>query len=182
MKENRITQFKWFWAWQDDKQEVWLEEMSRKGLHLIDMKAFGRYVFEVDSSKSFIYRMDFDQKSGKGSDYFTFFEEAGWERVIQVSGWQYWRKPSSAGQTAEIFTDNNSKIKKYQRLLTSLMVPTPASMFIIILAMFKRFPGRHPQWVVILTISLFAVWILFLAVNAVKVAQRVNHLKQMKTL
>lgn len=181
MKENRITQFKWFWAWQDEKQEAWLEEMSRKGLHLVDIKAFGRYVFEVDSSESFIYRMDFDQKLGKDSDYFAFLEEAGWERVIRVLGWQYWRKKSYAGQTAEIFTDNHSKIKKYERFITSLMVPTNTT-FIFVLAMFKRFPGRHPQWVVIVTIAIYAIWYLFLIVNTVNVIRRINELKHIKTL
>jgi hypothetical protein len=181
MKGNRITQFKWFWGWQDDKQESWLEKMSQNGLHLRDIKAFGRYVFEIDSTKSYIYRMDFDRTSGKDSDYFRLIEEAGWERVVQVLGWQYWRKDASQGQTAEIFTDNQSKIKKYNRFLTSLLAPTPAPMFIV-LAMFARFPGRHPQWVVILTISLYAAWFLFLGLNIVKVIQRINTLKRMNTL
>jgi len=181
MKENRITQFKWFWGWQDEKQEAWLEEMSRNGLHLVDIKAFGRYVFEMDATKRYIYRMDYDRTSKSDSEYFNLIKEAGWERVIQVLGWQYWRLDASEGKSAEIFTDNNSKIKKYQRFLTSLIVPTPAPMFIV-LALFNRFPGRHPQWVVILTISLYAAWFLFLAVNIVKVLQRINDLKHMKTL
>jgi hypothetical protein len=182
MKEDRITQFKWFWGWQDDKQEAWLEEMSQKGLHLVDIKAFGRYLFEIDADKSYIYRMDFDRSSGKTSDYFRLIEDAGWERVITVQGWQYWRKERSGGKTPEIFTDNASKIKKYERFLTSMLVSTPASMFIILLAQFKRFPGRHPQWVIIVTISLYAAWFLFLGVNIVKVIQRINQLKRRQTL
>jgi hypothetical protein len=58
--------------------------------------------------------MDFDQTSGKDREYFTLFEEVGWERVIHIFGWQYWRKESSQGRTPEIFTENNSIIKKYQ--------------------------------------------------------------------
>lgn len=181
MKDDKVVVFKWFWGWQDDKQEAWLEEMSRKGLHLVDMKAFGRYVFEVDSTKTYIYRMDFDRISGKNSDNFKLIEEAGWERVITVLGWQYWRKERSGGKTPEIFTDNASKIKKYNRFLTSLLVPTLTPMFIV-LALFARFPGRSPQWVVILTISLYAAWFLFLGVNIVKVIQRINQLKCQQTL
>lgn len=181
MNDDMVTIFKWFWGWQDDKQEAWLEEMSQKSLHLVDIKAFGRYVFEVNPDKSYVYRMDFDRTSGKNSDYFRMIEESGWERVISVLGWQYWRKLTSEGKSNEIFTDNQSKIKKYNRFLTSLLVPTPAPMFIV-LALFARFPGRHPQWLVILTISLYAAWFLFLGVNIVKVVQRINELKRRQTL
>lgn len=181
MKGIRVSKFKWFWGWQDDKQEAWLEEMSREGLQMTNIKAFGRYVFKVDTTKEYVYRMDFDRTSGRDSDYFRLIEEAGWERVIQVLGWQYWRKETSEGKSAEIFTDNESKIKKYQRFLTSLFVPTSGSSFIV-LALFARYPGRHPQWVVITTFSLFGIWYLFLALNAVKVVQRINDLKRMKSL
>ncbi len=32
---ERVIEHKWFWAWQDDKEERWLEEMSERGLHLV---------------------------------------------------------------------------------------------------------------------------------------------------
>jgi len=35
MKENLIRKTKWFLPWQDHKEEVWLEEMSKQGLHFI---------------------------------------------------------------------------------------------------------------------------------------------------
>ena len=181
MQENLVTKFKWFWGWQDDKQEAWLEAMSRRGLHLKRIRAFGRYVFELGEPKNFIYRLDFDQKSGQDSEYFNLIEEAGWVRIAQVLGWQYWRKETAEGKSAEIFTDNESKIRKYRRLLASWMVPSPAIM-VIVLGMFKRFPGRHPQWVIVLTISIFAVWSVFLVVNFLKVTQRINNLKRMRTL
>ncbi|MCJ7695740.1 MAG: DUF2812 domain-containing protein, partial [Anaerolineaceae bacterium] len=133
--------------------------MSREGLHLKTIKPFGRYVFEVGEPKNYIYRMDFDQSSGKDSDYFQLIQEAGWEHLTTLVGWQFWRKETGDGRTAELFTDNDSKQRKYKRLLASLSSPAPA-MFIIVMAMFKRFPGRHPQWFVISTISIFALYTL----------------------
>ncbi len=35
---------KWFWAWDFDKEEKWLNEMSAKGLNLTGV-SFCRYVF-----------------------------------------------------------------------------------------------------------------------------------------
>ncbi len=43
---ERVIEHKWFWAWQDDKEERWLEEMSERGLHLVSPGYFGRYEFE----------------------------------------------------------------------------------------------------------------------------------------
>ena len=181
MDETRMTQFKWFWAWQDDKQGDWLEAMSREGLHLQNIKAFGRYVFEVGAPRKYTYRLDFDQTSGKDSDYFHLIQEAGWERIIEVAGWQYWRKEAYEGKTPELFTDTESKIRKYQRLLVGLLLP-PFGIIVVVLGMFKRFPGRHPQWFVILVISIFVVWILFSTVTLVNVVQRINDLKRVQTL
>lgn len=181
MSTVQVTKFKWFWAWQDDKQEAWLEEMSRGGLHLKDHKAFSRYVFVVGEPTDYTYRMDFDQSSGKNSDYVNLIEDAGWEHVMTLAGWQFWRIAAGEGKSAELFTDAESKVRKYKRLLTSLFVPGPA-MFVVVLGMFKRFPGRHPQWFVITTISIFVLYILFVAINFVKVLQRIRRLEQIKPL
>jgi len=29
-----ISKIKWFWAWQDEKEEAWLSNMARDGWHL----------------------------------------------------------------------------------------------------------------------------------------------------
>ena len=34
MEKKRMKKFKLFWAWEDDKEEKWLGEMSRLGWHL----------------------------------------------------------------------------------------------------------------------------------------------------
>jgi hypothetical protein len=181
MSRVQVTKFRWFWVWQDDKQEAWLEAMSCAGLHLKNIKAFGRYVFEVGEPQHYTYRMDFDQSSGKDSDYFHLIQEAGWEHLIELFGWQFWRKEAGEGRTAELFTDTDSKIRKYKRLRVSLSSPAPA-IFVIVLAMFKRFPGRHPQWFVISTISIFVLYILFLVVNLVKISMRIRDLEQIQPL
>jgi hypothetical protein len=39
-----------------------------------------------------------------------------------MAGWQYFRKPVRAGEPAEIYTDAESKIRKYRRLLGYLII------------------------------------------------------------
>ena len=41
----RKTIRKWFWVWDFDKEERWLNEMAAQGLALVDV-GFARYAFE----------------------------------------------------------------------------------------------------------------------------------------
>jgi Protein of unknown function (DUF2812). len=58
------------------------------------------------------------------ASYKQIFTDAGWEHCGAMVGWQYFRKESEDGSIPEIFTDNASKIKKYQRLQLFLLVIT----------------------------------------------------------
>jgi hypothetical protein len=109
---------KWFWPWQDDKEETWLGNMSTDGWHLHSVGLMGRYTFAKGVKQPYTYRLDYmllDKKNR--ADYLQLFQDAGWEYIGEMSNWQYWRKRVTDGQNQEIFTDNESKIKKYQRLL-----------------------------------------------------------------
>ncbi len=36
METETRCKFRWFWAWNDDREEEWLGSMSREGWHLSD--------------------------------------------------------------------------------------------------------------------------------------------------
>jgi hypothetical protein len=117
-KMNEIVKkSKWFWAWQDDKEEAWLREMARQGLHLKTPDLFGQYTFVQGEPRDVVYRFDFVTMAKKNEDYFQLFRDAGWEHVGEIGGWQYWRKEVRDGKASEIFTDSDSKVRKYQRLV-----------------------------------------------------------------
>jgi hypothetical protein len=114
--------FKWFWAWQDEQEEAWLECMSReRGFHLSSVGPFGAYTFDVGLPQPMIYRLDYQYLKGQDEPgYLQLFEDAGWEHVGQMANWHYFRRPEVAGQPREIFTDPVSKAAKYRRLLPIL--------------------------------------------------------------
>jgi hypothetical protein len=177
MNTTPVKRFKWFWACQDVEEEAWLGEMSKQGLHLKSPGCFHRYTFQAGAPREAVYRLDFLKRSEKTEDYFQLIRDAGWEHLGEMNGWQYWRKAVQDGGTPEIFTDIESKIQKYQRLTASFS--TSAGFLLVIgLAVFKRFPGRHPLWFVILYIALFFSWLLFAALNTIKVQMRINELKR----
>jgi hypothetical protein len=111
-------QFKFFWPWQDQKQEKWLEEQSKNGFHLKKPNnLIGIYTFETGAPEDFIYRLDFQSDlNDKNDAYIQLFEDAGWE-YLGESSWQYFRKSFEEDANNEIFTDNQSKLSKYNRLV-----------------------------------------------------------------
>jgi hypothetical protein len=130
MEKKTVRVMKWFMAWQDDREEAWLEEMARAGLHLKKYKGFGIYTFEVGTPREDVYRLDYITVSGKEREqYLQLFADAGWEHVNEAASWQYYRKPRRADSRDEIFCDNMSKIEKYRRLM-ALYIPLGVVMWI----------------------------------------------------
>ncbi|QNA90004.1 DUF2812 domain-containing protein [Massilia sp. Dwa41.01b] len=117
MKDQLVSKFKYFWDDDDYLIERWLEDMARQGLHLQGVDSLRtRFVFQRGEPMEMTYRLDF-QMNTVSPDYLQLFADAGWERVDTSFGWQFWRAPAQAGRTREIFTDTESRIAKYQRLL-----------------------------------------------------------------
>ncbi len=105
-----------FWAWNDDKEEAWLREMANRGWHLAQVGLF-TYVFVTGEPQDVVYCLDFMPSDRKKDEYFQLFQDAGWVRVDGFVGWHYWRKPVQDGKVPEIFTDVESKTRKYRHLL-----------------------------------------------------------------
>lgn len=183
MNATLIQERRLFFSWQDEKQETWLGEMSRKGLHLKGFTPFGGFLFEQGPARDYAYRLDFNRDK-PDKDYMQLIKDAGWEHLGGRNGWHYWRKETKGGQAAEIFTDAESKLQKYQRLFIAYSTSTPivSAMYIIGAAAFHRFPGRHPQWLVVTFVVVCMSWILYAVLNAVMIQLRMNKLKQKQTL
>jgi len=144
MNETLVSKFKWFWIWQDDKEEAWLGEMSQQGLHLKMPGLFGRYLFERGEPRRYTYQMDFMLQTKKYKDSLRELQRAGWEYVGQLSNWHYWRKAIQAGEQPEIHLDAASKIQKYQRVLSFLVIFLP--IFIVQITRADEVMNRYEHW------------------------------------
>ncbi|MEB0030698.1 DUF2812 domain-containing protein [Undibacterium sp. RTI2.1] len=119
-------------AWQDNQCEQWLQEMARQGLHLKSVNIFCLYTFIQSKPAEVSYCLDFVPHLRRDPAYFDLFRDAGWEHVIEITGWHYWRTPIVAGRVPKIFTDIESKIKKYKRILLILVLgPSPLILLFI---------------------------------------------------
>lgn len=126
-----VTKFRLFFAHQDREQEQWLRAMANKGLHLKSLNGLCFWTFIQGEPADVAYRLDF--QNANTSDYRQLFEDAGWELVVHVTGWQYWRKEVINGRVPEIHTDRQSKIAKFQRVLALLAVAIMPLVVMIIL-------------------------------------------------
>jgi len=114
---------KWFWAWNDDKEEIFLEEMAAKGFRLVNV-SMGKYTFIEDESKKIKYQLDFKGLTKmKEDEYIQLYEDAGWENVKRYGGWYYFAKEyDEESPDISIFNDNKSRLEKYRRIILFLVI------------------------------------------------------------
>jgi len=167
-----MKQFHWFWAWDDEKEENWLREMAQKGWHFKSVALPGNYVFEHGEPRDDVYRLDYFTETKDKANYLQLFMDASWDYMGEMNGWQYFRKTVVNGEAPEIFSDNESKSKKYQRILTLLIVFMP--IFVVNLNNLNKRPGTFTE---ILTFVMF-LFLLFFGYAIIRLGLRINQLKK----
>ena len=183
MNAETIKRVRWFWPWQDAKEEAWLGSMAPEGWLLKSVGLPCVYMFERCEPAAYTYRLDYmPADKAKWDEYRQIFDDAGWEYIGEMSNWRYWRKQVAAGEIAEIFTDTESKIRKYQRMLAYM------GFFLFLLVFMGRsFIFRQP-WVggdeppVIAAIYLVGriLYMVVIPMYIVVVVQLVRRISQLK--
>jgi hypothetical protein len=176
MQPATVRKFKVFPAWQDDKEEAWLGKMAQQGLHLTQPLFPCLYTFTRGAPADVAYRLDYvPRMSGDEFEvYLQVFRDAGWEHLGQMAGWQYFRKPVHAGEPSEIYTDAESKIRKYRRLLGYLIVIVMP--FLII----TTTSGDRPRTTFYDAVTFFQFAVLvFLVYGLVRIALRIRQLRSL---
>jgi hypothetical protein len=112
------TIHKWFWAWDYDKEETWLNKMSAIGLQLVGI-GYCTYHFEDGLPGEYTYRLAFLASlpgQVESSRYIRFVEDTGAEYIGSIFRWVYFRQRSDTG-SFELFSDTDSRLKHISRLL-----------------------------------------------------------------
>jgi len=108
----RKTVRKWFWIWDFDKEELWLNEMAAKGLSLISV-GWCRYDFEDCIPGEYTIRLELLKEKPmhpESVNYMEFLEETGAEHVGSYMRWIYMRKRKADGDFL-LFSDRVSRIR-----------------------------------------------------------------------
>ena len=178
MDEQYTTKYKCFWAWQDEQEENWLSRMAAEGYHL-DKPVFPCvYRFEIGQPADITYRLDYPVlKNRDRQSYLQLFEDAGWEHAGDMNGWVYFRRTAVQGVEAQIFTDAESKIQKYQRLVTYLATLLP--IFLLLTPdPSKRYFGVFGPVILGFYVALILLW----AFAIINLWRRVRKLKKSQEL
>ena len=109
--ENRKTITKWFWVWDFDKEEAWLNEMALNGLAL-DSVGFCTYTFVRCEPGEYTVRLEMHARD---EAYVDFMEETGAEYVGRMVAWVYFRKKAADGPF-DLFSDIDSRIRHLDRI------------------------------------------------------------------
>jgi hypothetical protein len=102
---------KWYWAWDFEKEERWLNTMAQQGW-LLDSVGYATYYFVACEPGTYAVRLemrDHDQ------EYLDFMAELGAEYVGRMVKWIYFRKRVEDGPF-DIFSDLDSRLDHLSRI------------------------------------------------------------------
>ncbi|NLI70147.1 MAG: DUF2812 domain-containing protein [Firmicutes bacterium] len=116
------TIYKWFWAWNYDKEEEWLNEMAAMGLSLASV-GFCTYIFEETLPGEYKVRiqlLDHFPSHPESMNYIKFLEETGIEHVGSITRWNYFRKKMNLDDSQkefDLFSDSKSRQKHLGKMM-----------------------------------------------------------------
>ena len=123
MSEHKTVN-KWYWVWEFDKEERWLNEMAMQGWALCGV-GFCRYTFEACEPGEYTIRTEMRDSD---PEYLSFMEDIGAEYVGRVVQWIYFRKRAEDGPF-DIF-DLDAKIDHLSRIAKMLWIGGLANLLI----------------------------------------------------
>ena len=122
---ERKTVYKWFWVWDFEKEERWLNEMALDGWALVDV-GWCRYTFERCEPGAYTIRLEM---RAPDEAYIAFMQEAGAEYLGRVFQWIYFRRRAEDG-AFDLFSDIDSRIAHLERIDKSLFLIGMANLLI----------------------------------------------------
>ena len=113
---------KWFWAWEFDKEEAWLNDMAAQGKALVSAR-YITYEFEDSAPGEYAVRLEMLEHapdSPEGRQYIEFVESTGAEYVGKVMKWVYFRKKTADGDF-ELHGDNATRFRHLSGIIRLLL-------------------------------------------------------------
>ena len=116
---------KWFWVWEYEKEQKWLNDMAAKGFGLCHVGPC-TYWFDDCEPHEYTYYLEFAEhhpSSAAGQEYLSFLSECGVDYIGNYMRWIYLRRKNT-GEIAERFelhTDLDSKIAHLRRIILLIL-------------------------------------------------------------
>ena len=108
--------FRWFWVWQFEEEELWLNSMAAEGWTLCRV-GFCTFYFERTEPGAYIVREEFRKRDVA---YESFLREMGAEYIGRMAMWVYFRRKSELGEF-ELNSDLDSRIQHLNNICRILV-------------------------------------------------------------
>ena len=144
---ERKTIHKWFWVWEFEKEEAFLNNMAQNGW-VLDGIGLCTYYFVKCEPGEYNIRLEMHAYD---EAYIQFMQDTGAEYVGRMLMWIYFRKKTADGPF-ELFSDIDSKINYLNKIGKVLSVIGVANMFIGVANSFN--PVLRLGWVNLLVATL----------------------------
>lgn len=100
------------------EEENWLNKQLQMGYHCSNISGLGIYTFK-NTREDYVIRLDYQNymKVEKFEEYKTIYEDFGWKHIkgSRFGSIQYWQKLADGHE--DIFSDRESNIYYYKRLM-----------------------------------------------------------------
>lgn len=112
--------FKWWFAWDSEKVEEFLECMSLQGWHTVHAGGLlVHFLFERGEPRHIRYCMDYQRE--EKHEYMQIFTDSGWTLLQKSMGWYLWSHEYT-GERPDIYTDADSLIRRNRSLLSLMLM------------------------------------------------------------
>ena len=122
---EKKTVYKWFWVWEFEKEERWLNAMAMNGW-ILDSVGFCRYTFVKGEPGAYNIRLEM---RAPDEEYISFMGETGAEYIGRVVAWIYFRRRTEDGPF-DLFSDIDSRITHLNRIDKMLFLIGTANLII----------------------------------------------------
>lgn len=109
--KNKKTVYKWWWVWDFEEEEQWLNNMAMEGW-VLDGVGFCTYHFVWCEPGTYTIRLEM---RGYDNEYMEFMKEMNTEYVGRMAQWIFFRRRSEYGEF-DIFSDIDSRIAHFDKI------------------------------------------------------------------
>ena len=121
MTDKKIVLFPAFRKLIPSDFEIWLESMAAKGWHLSRFRQWSSVIMIFTKGEPKKYRFVYDLQVSPRQDYFSTYEEFGWDYLGRMASAHIWRMQYEK-ERPEAFSDNESLVKRSQRSIAAVSV------------------------------------------------------------
>lgn len=172
-KTTMKKKFKFWFGWNPEKIEKWLERKAEEGWILEETNwAMLTFYFRKGSPSKISYGADFYPNPTPA--YRNRAEAEGWKLICDSVGWFIWCKPYSGEEAPEFVADRTAKLSR-QRKLLGFLLPVTAVQFAI-LPIMSRFLWWDSIFITVM-FSLYAVLALFLSYSVIRIFLKIRKIE-----